>query len=67
MEDIMFKLFERQPNWTLRLLIKETDQPGQFLKDILKDLCVYNNKGTNQGSYELKPEYKRSADEPTSK
>ncbi|GAB4854924.1 hypothetical protein Ancab_023513 [Ancistrocladus abbreviatus] len=66
MEDIMFKLFERQPNWTLRQLIQETDQPEQFLKDILKDLCVYNNKGANQGTYELKPEYKRSGQDPTS-
>ncbi|OMO81180.1 Transcription initiation factor IIF, beta subunit [Corchorus olitorius] len=63
MEDIMFKLFERQSNWTLRQLIQETDQPEQFLKDILKDLCVYNNKGTNQGSYELKPEYKKATDD----
>ncbi|XVF75517.1 hypothetical protein PTKIN_Ptkin13bG0194100 [Pterospermum kingtungense] len=63
MEDIMFKLFERQSNWTLRQLIQETDQPEQFLKDILKDLCVYNNKGTNQGSYELKPEYKKASDD----
>ncbi|XP_042503915.1 general transcription factor IIF subunit 2-like [Macadamia integrifolia] len=62
MEDIMFKLFERQPNWTLRQLIQETDQPEQFVKDLLKDLCVYNNKGTNQGSYELKPEYKRAGE-----
>ncbi|KAK8999367.1 hypothetical protein V6N11_070537 [Hibiscus sabdariffa] len=62
MEDIMFKLFERQSNWTLRQLIQETDQPEQFLKDILKDLCIYNNKGTNQGSYELKPEYKKATD-----
>ncbi|CAI0411683.1 unnamed protein product [Linum tenue] len=62
MEDIMFKLFERQPNWTLRQLIQETDQPELFLKDILKELCVYNNKGSNQGSYELKPEYKKSSD-----
>ncbi|GAV73492.1 TFIIF_beta domain-containing protein [Cephalotus follicularis] len=67
MEEIMFKLFERQPNWTLRQLIQETDQPEQFLKDMLKDLCVYNNKGTNQGSYELKIEYKRSGEEPTAK
>lgn len=36
----------------------------QFLKDLLKDLCVYNNKGINQGTYELKPEYKRSVGEP---
>ncbi|KAF8396622.1 hypothetical protein HHK36_018246 [Tetracentron sinense] len=63
MEAIMFKLFERKPNWTLRHLILETDQPEQFLKDILKDLCVYNNKGTNQGTYQLKPEYKRSSQE----
>ncbi|XP_019196281.1 PREDICTED: general transcription factor IIF subunit 2-like isoform X2 [Ipomoea nil] len=62
MEEIMFKLFEKQPNWTLKQLIQETDQPEQFLKDMLKLLCVYNNKGTNQGTYELKPEYKRSED-----
>ncbi|XP_050386198.1 uncharacterized protein LOC126802596 [Argentina anserina] len=63
MEDIMFKLFERQPNWTLRQLIQETDQPEQFLKDLLKDLSVYNNKGANQGTYELKPEYRRTTED----
>ncbi|CAL0333404.1 unnamed protein product [Lupinus luteus] len=62
MEEIVFKLFERQSNWSLRNLIQETDQPEQFLKDILKDLCVYNNKGANQGTYELKPEYRKSGD-----
>ncbi|CAN6710475.1 unnamed protein product [Malus baccata var. baccata] len=65
MEDIMFNLFEQKPNRTLRQLIQETNQPEQFLKDILKDLCVYNNKGANQGTYELKPEYRKSVEEPT--
>ncbi|XP_021744363.1 general transcription factor IIF subunit 2-like [Chenopodium quinoa] len=65
MEDIMFKLFEQQSNWTLKELVQKTDQPEQFMKDLLKDLCVYNNKGSNQGSYELKPEYKRSAEDPS--
>eukprot|EP00262_Sarcandra_glabra_P002757 TRINITY_DN1315_c0_g1_i1.p1 TRINITY_DN1315_c0_g1~~TRINITY_DN1315_c0_g1_i1.p1 ORF type:complete len:294 (-),score=53.75 TRINITY_DN1315_c0_g1_i1:396-1211(-) len=60
LEDIMFKLFERQPNWALKQLVQETDQPEQFLKEILKELCIYNKKGTNQGTYELKPEYKKS-------
>ncbi|KAJ9166031.1 hypothetical protein P3X46_020832 [Hevea brasiliensis] len=60
LEDIMFKLFERQPNWTLKQLVQETDQPAQFLKEILNELCVYNKRGTNQGSYKLKPEYKKS-------
>ncbi|XP_047266357.1 general transcription factor IIF subunit 2-like isoform X2 [Capsicum annuum] len=62
MEEILFKLFERQSNWTLKQLIHETDQPEQFMKDMLKLLCIYNNKGVHQGTYELKPEYKRSED-----
>lgn len=63
LEDIMFKLFERQPNWALKQLVIETDQPAQFLKEILNDLCVYNKRGTHQGTYELKPEYKKSIEE----
>ncbi|XP_066362326.1 uncharacterized protein [Miscanthus floridulus] len=60
MENIIFKLFERQPNWALKALVQETDQPEQFLKEILNDLCVYNKRGPNQGTHELKPEYKKS-------
>ncbi|XP_076947641.1 transcription initiation factor IIF subunit beta-like [Bidens hawaiensis] len=63
LEDMMFKLFERQPNWTLKQLHLETDQPAQFLKKILNELCTYNKRGTNLGSYELKPEYKKSVEE----
>ncbi|CAL4947218.1 unnamed protein product [Urochloa decumbens] len=62
MENILFKLFERQPNWSLKHLIQETDQPEQFLKEILNDLCVYNKRGPNQGTHELKPEYKKSTE-----
>ncbi|XP_078167037.1 uncharacterized protein LOC144561889 isoform X1 [Carex rostrata] len=63
MEDIIFKLFERQPNWALKQLVQETDQPEQFLKEILNDLCVYNKRGPNQGTHELKPEYKRATED----
>ncbi|XP_008465664.1 uncharacterized protein LOC103503304 isoform X1 [Cucumis melo] len=63
LEKIIFKLFERQPYWTSKQLIQETDQPEQYMKEILKDLCVYNNKGVHQGTYELKPEYKESSEE----
>ncbi|OIW14829.1 hypothetical protein TanjilG_17054 [Lupinus angustifolius] len=63
LEDIMFKLFERQPNWALKQLVQETDQPAQFLTEILNELCVYNKRGANQGTYELKPEYKKSVDD----
>ncbi|KAM7517229.1 hypothetical protein LguiA_006812 [Lonicera macranthoides] len=63
LEDIMFKLFERQPNWALKQLVQETDQPAQFLKEILNELCVYNKRGANQGTCELKPEYKKSVED----
>ncbi|KAM7518208.1 hypothetical protein LguiB_017170 [Lonicera macranthoides] len=63
LEDIMFKLFERQPNWALKQLVQETDQPAQFLKEILNELCVYNKRGAHQGTYELKPEYKKSVED----
>jgi hypothetical protein len=35
----------------------------QFLKEILNDLCVYNKRGPNQGTHELKPEYKKSVED----
>ncbi|KAK1289101.1 hypothetical protein QJS10_CPB18g01833 [Acorus calamus] len=63
LENIIFKLFERQPNWALKQLVLETDQPEQFLKEILNDLCVYNKRGPNQGTHELKPEYKKSTEQ----
>ncbi|OEL23651.1 hypothetical protein BAE44_0015330 [Dichanthelium oligosanthes] len=58
LEKNLFKLFERQPNWSLKQLMQETNQPEQFLKEILNALCVYNKRGPNQGTHELKPEYK---------
>eukprot|EP01018_Ginkgo_biloba_P031688 Gb_14522 [translate_table: standard] len=63
LEDILFKLFERQSNWTLKQLVQETDQPQQFVKEVLTDLGNYNKKGTNQGTYELKPEYKKTTED----
>ncbi|CAA7042623.1 unnamed protein product [Microthlaspi erraticum] len=64
-EAIMFKLFEDQSNWTLKQLVQKTDQPAQFLKEIMNELCVYNKRGSNQGTYELKPEYKKAAEDDT--
>ncbi|CAN7052883.1 hypothetical protein IGI04_027944 [Brassica rapa subsp. trilocularis] len=65
LEGIMFNLFEGQPNWTLKQLVQKTDQPAQFLKEILNELCVYNKRGSNQGTYELKPEYKKAGEDDT--
>jgi transcription initiation factor TFIIF subunit beta len=63
LEEIVFNLFERRPNWALKQLVEETDQPVAFLKEVLNDLCIYNKRGANQGTYELKPEYRRKPKE----
>ncbi|CAI5947447.1 unnamed protein product [Closterium sp. NIES-65] len=57
----LFALFEERPHWTLKHLTDATQQPQQFLKEVLGDMCVYNKRGPNQGLYELKPEYKHAA------
>lgn len=58
-EDIMFKLFERQSNWALKQLVQGTDQPALCLftnpERDAEELCTYNKRGTNHGTYELKP------------
>ncbi|XP_042421118.1 general transcription factor IIF subunit 2-like [Zingiber officinale] len=58
MLSILFRLFERQPNWGLKQLVLETNQPQQFLKELLSEICVYNKRGPNQATHELKAEYK---------
>jgi len=46
--------------WELKQLPFILNFAQQFLKEILNDLCVYNKRGPNQGTHELKPEYKKS-------
>jgi transcription initiation factor TFIIF subunit beta len=45
LEDIMFKLFERQPNWALKQLVQETDQPAVCL---FYSLLLYNRGVTDK-------------------
>ena len=44
MEEVMFNLFEGQSNWTLRLLIQETDQPEVKLKGKFTFLYSLNER-----------------------
>lgn len=37
----MFKLFERQPNWALKQLVQETDQPAVCLFTYISLLFCY--------------------------
>eukprot|EP01098_Paradermamoeba_levis_P006473 TRINITY_DN2682_c0_g1_i2.p1 TRINITY_DN2682_c0_g1~~TRINITY_DN2682_c0_g1_i2.p1 ORF type:complete len:316 (-),score=121.13 TRINITY_DN2682_c0_g1_i2:161-1108(-) len=57
--DLIFSIFEREPYWSLKSLVNETNQPQAYLKEVLGELCIFNKKGPNKSLYELKPEYKK--------
>lgn len=48
LENMLFKLFEKTPYWTLLQLQKQTEQPTAFLKEVLTDIAVVNKKGPNK-------------------
>lgn len=58
-QDLLFQAFAKKPNYTLKELVAITKQPVNYLKkEILSEICVYNKRGKNKATYELKPEYK---------
>lgn len=42
MEKIMFRLFEKQPNWTLKQLVQKTDQPEVCNHSLIKKKTTTN-------------------------
>jgi len=55
--ELIFSCFEEKELWTLKELNERCKQPVNWLKDVLAQVCQYNNKGQNKKMYELKPEY----------
>lgn len=58
--DMLFRAFERIAHWTFRALVEHTQQPSTYLKEVLADIAIYNNRGPYKNLYELKPEYKKT-------
>lgn len=58
LENLLFRLFERQPSWSFNRLQSETNQPTAFLKEVLNEIALLNRKGPNQYLWELKPDYR---------
>lgn len=54
--DILFKLFESHPYWTLKGLKERTHQPEQYLKQVLDEIAILNKRGPYALTYQLKPE-----------
>jgi hypothetical protein len=58
LRNVLYGLFYEKPRWTMEELYKKTQQPRQFLKDVVKEICQYNGKGEYKSTYELKSQLK---------
>eukprot|EP00826_Nyctotherus_ovalis_P024525 TRINITY_DN1895_c0_g1_i3.p3 TRINITY_DN1895_c0_g1~~TRINITY_DN1895_c0_g1_i3.p3 ORF type:complete len:174 (+),score=41.01 TRINITY_DN1895_c0_g1_i3:328-849(+) len=50
---MIYDLFNKRPYWTLKALGLETQQPEQFLKEVLESVAVLMTSGEHKGSYRL--------------
>ncbi|KAK3094580.1 hypothetical protein FSP39_003634 [Pinctada imbricata] len=60
--DLLFKAFEKHQYYNVKDLVNITKQPITYLKEILKEICVYNMKAPHRNMWELKPEYRHYKD-----
>ncbi|KAJ1114603.1 hypothetical protein NDU88_002838 [Pleurodeles waltl] len=56
--NMLFSAFEKHQYYTIKDLVDITKQPVNYLKDILREICTYNAKGTHKSTWELMPEYR---------
>ncbi|XP_056588258.1 general transcription factor IIF subunit 2 isoform X2 [Triplophysa dalaica] len=57
-QDMLFSAFEKHQYYNIKDLVDITKQPVIYLKEILRDIGIYNVKGTHKNTWELKPEYR---------
>jgi transcription initiation factor TFIIF subunit beta len=63
LHQLLFKLFQEYDYWTLKGLIESTNQPVNYLKEVLGQLCIFHKSGPYMHNYELKLEYKNKNQE----
>uniref|UniRef100_A0A3P8U271 General transcription factor IIF subunit 2 n=1 Tax=Amphiprion percula TaxID=161767 RepID=A0A3P8U271_AMPPE len=56
--DMLFSAFEKHQYYNIKYLVDITQQPVIYLKEILRDIGIYNVKGAHKNTWELKPEYR---------
>ncbi|XP_030284610.1 general transcription factor IIF subunit 2-like [Sparus aurata] len=63
--DMLFSAFEKHQYYNVKDLVDITKQPVTYLKEIMKEIGTYNNKGAHKSTWELKAEYRhyQSAEE----
>jgi hypothetical protein len=53
----IFDLFSEKKYWTNKELVAKLDQPENYLKEVLGEICDYIKSGPKKGCYELKKQY----------
>lgn len=54
----LFAVFEKHQYYNIQDLVRVTDQPITYLKEILKEIGIYNVKAPHKNMWELRPEYR---------
>jgi hypothetical protein len=56
----IFNIFTEKDFWTNKELAGRLDQPDNYLKEVMLEMCNYIKSGPKKGCYELKPQYLKS-------
>jgi transcription initiation factor TFIIF subunit beta len=46
-----------EPSYDIGELVRETEQPENYLREILEEICEFQKKGKGKGQYSLKKEF----------
>ena len=57
-ESLLLRLFSESRWLSLKQLVEGTQQPLNFLKEVMTDMCVRETKGENKDKYQLKEKYR---------
>ena len=56
--DLIFAAFQQHQYYSFSDLVRKTKQPPVYLKEILREVCIYNTKYPHKNLWELKPEFR---------
>lgn len=51
---MMHRLFDQKTHWTMKELLKATEQPASYLKEVLLEICEKHNQGPHIHTWSLK-------------
>jgi|LauGreDrversion4_2_1035121.scaffolds.fasta_scaffold191286_2 hypothetical protein len=57
----IFSLFTEKEFWANKELVAKLDQPENYLKEVLTEMCNYIRSGPKKGCYELKAQYVKTS------